>query len=82
MARPSWFTRLLIAFQPVKRDVKWTVSYSADVALGARDLLTIAGHPKIGRIDDFVGGWTSQYSLCVDTGLMREGTKAGLRFKH
>ena len=36
-----------MAFQPVRRDVKWTGAHLVGVALELSDLLTIAGHAKV-----------------------------------
>lgn len=37
----------------------------------------VAGHSKVGRVQDFVGGRVVEDGLGVDAGLVREGAVAG-----
>ena len=65
-----------MAFQPVRRDVKWTESGQRTLHFN-RSFLTIAGHAEICWIDNFISGRIRQYSFGMYAGLVCECTEAG-----
>ena len=65
-----------MAFQPVRRDAKWTDGISRR-SFGIEDILTIAGHAKVRRIYNLISGGTRQYSLGMDACFVRKGAEAG-----